>query len=128
MKRDDGSGTVIAFMLVAMVASALVALVSLGALYNGRTRASAAADAAALAAAVASYPPAGGGDPVAEAARYAALNDSILDSCACPVDSSFLQRTVTVVVRTSVAVPFFGQLEVRAAARGEFDPKAWLTG
>ncbi len=128
MNQDRGSGTVVVFMTAALLVASLVALSSLSALYGARLRASTAADAAALAAAVASYPPAGGGDPWGEAKTYAALNGVSVFSCSCQVDSSLAVRTVTVVVETSVNVPVFGKLDVRAGARGEFDPAAWLTG
>ncbi|MGF1616471.1 MAG: pilus assembly protein TadG-related protein [Acidimicrobiia bacterium] len=125
---DRGSATVVAALLVALVLVALVGLGSLTVLYGVRAEANNAADAAALAAAVATYPPAGAGDPRAEAARYAAANGAAVVSCDCPIDSGLGVRSATVIVEKEVTVPFFGTLEVRAAATGEFDPVAWLGG
>jgi secretion/DNA translocation related TadE-like protein len=125
---DRGSATVIAALLMAMVMAALVGLGSITVLYGVRAGANNAADAAALAAAVATYPPAGAGDPRAEAARYASANGAVLVSCDCGVDSSLDVRSATVIVAREVTVPIFGSLKVRAGATGEFDPVAWLGG
>jgi secretion/DNA translocation related TadE-like protein len=123
---DRGSATVVAVMLVGLVMAALVGLGSLTVLYGVRAEANNAADAAALAAAVATYPPAGAGDPRAEAARYAAANGAVVVSCDCPIDSRLDVRSAMVIVEKEVTVPFFGTLKVRAGATGEFDPVAWL--
>lgn len=123
---DRGSGTVVAATLIAMVLTAVVGLGSLTILYGVRSEANTAADAAALAAAVATYPPAGAGDPHAEAARYAGVNGAVVVSCDCAVDLSLEVRSATVVVEKKVTVPFFGTLGVRAGATGEFDPVLWL--
>lgn len=125
---DRGAATVVAALLVALVMAAVVGLGSLTVLYGVRAEANNAADAAALAAAVATYPPAGAGDPRAEAARYAGVNGAELVSCDCLVDSGLDVRSATVIVEKEVTVPFFGTLEVRAGATGEFDPVSWLGG
>jgi hypothetical protein len=52
----------------------------------------------------------------------------VVVTCTCTVDPSFASRTVTVIVEKEVSVPFFGTLRVKAGARGEFDPVAWLGG
>jgi hypothetical protein len=119
---------VVVALLVAISMAALVGLGSLAVLYGVRAEANNAADAAALAAAVATYPPAGAGDPLAEAARYAGVNGAVLVSCDCRVDASLAVRSATVLVEKKVTVPFFGTLGVRAGATGEFDPIAWLGG
>jgi len=125
---ESGSATVVAALLVALVMAALVGLGSLTVLYGVRAEVNNAADAAALAAAVATYPPAGAGDPRTEAARYAVANGAAVVSCDCPVDPGLDVRSATVIVQKKVTVPFFGTLEVRAGATGEFDPVAWLGG
>lgn len=125
---DRGSATIVVTLVAAMVLTATVGLGSLTVLYGVRSEANTAADAAALAAAVATYPPAGAGDPRAEAARYAGANGAVVVSCDCTVDPRLEVRSVTVIVEKAVTVPFFGTLGVRAGATGEFDPVAWLGG
>ena len=125
---ERGSATVVAALLVTIVMVALVGLGSLAVLYGVRAEANNAADAAALAAAVATYPPAGAGDPSAEAARYASVNGAAVVRCDCHVDWGIDVRLATVIVEKTVTVPFFGTLRVRAGATGEFDPIAWLGG
>lgn len=126
MNEDRGSATIVGLFLAAVFGVGMIALGSVASLYGARTHASTAADAAALAAAVATYPAAGGGDPVAEARHYALLNAAVLVGCECPVDATLETRTATVIVEMKVKVPFFGVVPVRAGARGEFDPLAWL--
>lgn len=125
---ERGSATVVVALVVALTLAALVALGSLTVLYGVRAEVNNAADAAALAAAVATYPPAGAGDPRAEAKRYAGANGAFVVSCDCPVDSGLDVRSATVIVERKVTVPFFGTLGVRAGATGEFDPISWLGG
>lgn len=125
---DRGSATVVVALIMAILLVAVVGLGSLTVLYGVRAEAHNAADAAALAAAVGTYPPAGAGDPFAEAARYAAANGALVVSCECAIDSSLGVRSATVIVEKEVTVPFFGTLGVRAGATGEFDPVAWLGG
>ena len=115
-----------ALFLVATAAIGMIGVGSLASLYAARNHASTAADAAALAAAVATYPPAGAESPMVEARRYARLNAATLHSCQCPVDSTMKVRVVTVIVELKANVPLFGVLPVRAGARAEFDPRAWL--
>jgi secretion/DNA translocation related TadE-like protein len=127
MNREErGSATLVVVFVLGLVLTAVIGLGSLAILYGARTEASIAADAAALAAAVATYPPAGAGTPQAEASRYATANGAVVVTCTCTVDPSFASRTVTVIVEKEVSVPFFGTLRVKAGARGEFDPVAWL--
>ncbi|HEY5889505.1 MAG TPA: pilus assembly protein TadG-related protein [Acidimicrobiia bacterium] len=126
MRRDRGSATVVALFLVATAAMGMIGVGSLTSLYAARNHASTAADAAALAAAVATYPPAGAESPLVEARRYARLNAATLQTCRCPVDSTLKVRVVTVIVELKTRVPCFGVLPVRAGARAEFDPQAWL--
>lgn len=126
MNRDRGAATVVALFLVATAAMGMIGVGAVASLYAARNHASTAADAAALAAAVATYPPAGADSPLVEARRYARLNAATLQSCRCPVDSSMKSRVVTVIVELKTKVPFFGVIPVRAGARAEFDPGAWL--
>lgn len=126
MTEDGGAASVVVLFLVATFAVATIGLGSLASLYNARTHANSAADAAALAAAVATFPPAGAGEPIAEARRYAGLNGAVLRKCDCLVDRSLRPRVVTVIVEMKVPVPFFGVIPVRAGARSEFDPFLWL--
>jgi secretion/DNA translocation related TadE-like protein len=126
MKSEKGSATIVGLFLVAAIGFGIIGVGSIAALYSARNHANTAADAAALAAAVATYPAAGAEDPLAEARRYARLNGAVVQSCRCPVDTSLRIRTVTVIVQLTVKVPFFGVLPIRAGARGEFDPGAWL--
>ncbi len=120
--------TVLVIGWVAVIAVIGVAATSIGSLLAAREQAYTAAEAAALASAVATYPPAGTGSPVAQAAEYARRNGARLAMCRCPVDISMLPRTVTVTTALAVEVPIFGQVTVRASARSEFDPGLWLGG
>lgn len=123
---ERGSAALVVLLSVGLVGASLAALGALAILYGARVEASAAADAAALAAAVATFPPASRADPVDEAARLAAANGARLVSCECTVDASLATRVALVIVARDVTVPFFDSLEVRAGARAEFDPVAWL--
>lgn len=127
MKHERGSMTLVMVAVGGIVATLAVATAGLGALYAARAQANTSADAAALAAAVATYPPAArGSGPLAAARQAARHNGARLVTCSCPVDGSVRPRTVTVVASVSVTVPFFGDLDVRGAARAEFDPRGWL--
>lgn len=123
---ERGSATLGVLLVTGLLGASLVALGSVTVLYGARVEAGNAADAAALAAAVASYPPVGAEAPIAEAERLAAANGARLVRCVCPVDPTLSTRVAEVLVETEVSVPFFGALGVRAAARAEFDPMAWL--
>lgn len=126
MTEDGGAASVVVLFLIATMAVATIGLGSVASLYNARSHANAAADAAALAAAVATYPPAGAGDPMDEARRFALLNGAIVKKCDCVVDPSLHSRVATVIVELKVPVPFFGVVPVQAGARSEFDPLLWL--
>lgn len=126
MKKDNGSATVIVFMVVVILSVGMIGLGSVASLYAARVGASNAADAAALAAAVATYPPAGAGDPREEARIFALRNGALVRECRCPIDATIRARIVTVIVETKIKVPFFGVMPVRAGARAEFDPLLWL--
>jgi hypothetical protein len=112
--------------VAALTGLGMIAVGSITALYGARIHASTAADAAALAAAVATYPPAGGGDPVQEARHFALINGAVLKECDCALDYSMDVRIVTVVVEMKVPVPLFGVIPISAGARAEFDPSLWL--
>lgn len=77
-----------------------------------RARAQTAADAAALAA-VAEAALSGSGDPRAEAARFARLNDAVLDRCLCGAGATAAQVQVSLGAAT-------------ARARAAFDPERVL--
>lgn len=126
MRSEAGGASVIAMALAAMVGFGMIAVGALAALYGARVHASTAADAAALAAAVATYPPAGAGDPLSEARRYALVNGAVLTECDCRADTSLAVRSVTVIVEMKVPVPIFGVVPIRAGASAEFDPVLWL--
>lgn len=112
-------------MLVLMLA---VALGAVGAGFAGYVQAAGAADAAALAAAPVTFRPFGAaGSPAQEAARFAAANGTRLVRCVCPVDRSWNERTVTVVVERPVTVPALGTFTVRATSLATFEPAALLT-
>lgn len=116
-------------MMMTVVAAVVVVGVgstSVGMILSERERASIASEAAALAAAVATYPPAGGGDPVSAARDIATVNGARLVSCQCPVDASLRPRVVEVATEVTVRVPLFGTLSVGRSARAEFDPGLWL--
>lgn len=91
----------------------------------GYVQAAGAADSAALAAAPVTFQSFGArGSPAHEASRFASANGTRLVSCDCLVDRSWNERTVTVVVARSVAVPALGNFEVRATSRATFEPAA----
>lgn len=122
-----GGASLMAGLVVAVVAVVGVATASLGLAFGAAEQARTAAEAGALAAAVATYPPAGGGrTPVAEAARYVAANGASLRRCQCRVDRTLQRRTVLVMAVVRVRLPLFGELGVPGAARAEFDPRSWL--
>jgi len=127
MTGDRGSLTPLVAMVAALVATLAVVTTSLAGAYSVRVQAVTAADAAALAAAVATYPSAGGGDPVSAARRIAAANGALLVACRCRVDPSPRPRVVTVVTEVAVNLPIFGRLRIRAGSRAEFDPLRWLS-
>ena len=112
--------------LVLLLAAALGAV---GAYLNARVQVSAAADAAALAAAPITFLPFGAeGTPTEEAARFARLNDTNLDSCVCPVDRSWEARTVRVQVSKVIPLWPVGHIRVTAVSRAEFVPVMLLGG
>jgi hypothetical protein len=111
---------------MAVVAVVSVAVAALGALYAARTQTQAAADAAALAAAVATYPPASDRSPESAAAMMADRNGAVLVGCRCSTETSLATRTVEIITASVVDLPVFGEVEVRASGRAEFDPLRWL--
>lgn len=123
---DRGSATVLVLFVVGLTVVLTAAVAQLGVLVAARSQAATAADAAALAAAVATYPSASSARPAGAAAQAASLNRARLDSCTCRLDSSLGARVVHVITVVPVDLPLFGRLDVRASARAEFDPRAWL--
>ncbi len=118
--------------VLAVVASVVflgTATASVAVLVAAKSRANAGADAAALAAAPLTFPSLGGErSPIAEASRLALANAARLVRCRCPVDPSWVARTVDVEVGVVVSVPLFGEIVVRSTASAEFDPVAWRFG
>ncbi|MDK1019209.1 MAG: hypothetical protein QGD89_07400 [Actinomycetota bacterium] len=118
---------VLGFSIMVVVLMLAIALGAVGAGFAGYVQAAGAADAAALAAAPVTFRPFGArGSPTQEAARFASANGTRLVRCVCRVDRSWNQRTVTVVVERSVAIPALGRFTVRATSRATFDPSALL--
>ncbi len=119
MTRESGNAsvTLVAAAVVAMLTA--LALADFGIFLVARARVQAAADAAALAAA-SELVPGLGGNPSAEAARFAYLNDAALVTCECPVGA----REAEVLVALPVDLPILGRLgvdAVRARARAAVD-------
>ena len=117
-------------MLVGVAAFVLLLAVALGAVgtyLNARVQVSAAADAAALAAAPITFLPFGAeGTPTDEAARFALLNGTDLDSCRCPINRSWDARTVRVQVSKIITLWPVGRIRVTAVSRAEFVPTLLL--
>ena len=100
-----------------------LALALVGAGLVAHARAAAAADAAALAAAPVTFRPFGAaGGPRAEAQRFAARNGARLVACSCPVNRSWDERTVEVVVARRLVLPVVGPVTVHATSRATFEP------
>lgn len=116
---DRGSASI--SMMVLAVSMVMIAggLAGVGRLIAAHVQATAAADAAALAAAPITFL---GGDPRAEAGRYASKNGFHLVRCRCPHDPGFQLRVVTVVVAKEVDLGLLGRHRVGARAAAEFDP------
>jgi len=102
-------------------------LAALATVMGARLQVAAAADAAALAAAPVTFLPFGAdGGPIDEATRFAAMNGAALVHCACPIDRSFTERTVTVAVARRVGLPLVGVVTVGATGRAHFAPARLL--
>jgi hypothetical protein len=113
----------IGVLVVVLVLS--LGLGAVGAGIAGYVDAAGAADAAALAAAPVTFRPFGAkGSPTREASLFASANGTRLVRCECRVDRTWNERTVTVVVARSVAVPGLGRFQVRATSRATFEPAA----
>ena len=120
----------ISVVLLAVAVLALLFALALGdaaRFMAARLEAITAADAAALAAAPVTFRPFGAaGTPEEEAARFAAANGAVLLSCSCPLDRSWEERSVVVVVGRRVSLLLFGDRPVTATGRAEFVPAALL--
>ena len=124
---EHGSAAVTMLGVAGLVLVLTLAVADVGIYLAARLQAAGAADAAALAAAPVTFAAfGGGGSPMAEAARYAAVNGTRLVSCSCPIDRSFDARTVSVVVAKEVSIPVVGAVTVTARSRAEFAPAALL--
>jgi hypothetical protein len=122
VSRERGSAALLLIAVACVVLVLTIGVADAGIALAGRLRA-AAADAAALAAAPVTFRPFGAsGSPTDEARRLAVANGSALVSCRCPIDRTWLPRTVEVVVERRVALLGIGSIGVRAASRAEFAP------
>lgn len=118
--NERGSAGVVAVALGSVVLVVGLIVVGGAAMVSGRAHAQAAADAAALAAVAASFEK--GGQPAAEARRFADLNGAELVSCSCPHDPAPRRRRAAVRVLVRVGLPLGGEVPVSAAAAAELDP------
>ena len=127
--NDRGAAGVLLVAVAALVLLLAAGLGAVGAFLNTRVQVSAAADSAALAAAPVTFMPFGAtGTPTDEAARFAHLNGTDLDSCICPLDPSWEPRTVRVEVSRVISIWPVGRIRVRAVSRAEFVPALLLGG
>ncbi len=125
---DRGSVSVVMLGLIGLLMVLGLMLGMAGHYLSVQSRVQAAADAAALAAAPVTFHPFGSaGNPVAEAARYAAANGGRLVRCVCSIDRSWNARIVEVEVGHVVNLIGLGRREVRARAAAEFAPIKLLT-
>lgn len=127
MKSEAGSSSVLVSGIAGLIATVSVATTGLGLALAAKAQAETAADSAALAAAVATYPPASGSQsPLSIARQAAGANGARVVACVCEVDGSIRARVVTVAVAMDIEVPVFGDLDVIAKSRAEFDPGLWV--
>jgi hypothetical protein len=126
LSGENGS-ILLGFSLVVVTLLLAVGLGGVGAGVAGYVQAAGAADAAALAAAPVTFRPFGAaGSPAQEAARFASANGTRLVRCTCPVDRSWVKRTVVVEVKRSVTIVGLGRFDVSATSRATFEPTALL--
>lgn len=118
--KERGSAAVAAVTLGSFALAVGIGVVVAAGLVGARFRAETAADAAALAAVAAGFEP--GGDPVAEAARFASLNGASLSACTCPVDLRPRRRVAAVEAVVAVDVPLVGEVAVSAVGLAELLP------
>lgn len=120
----ERGSAVMALLGVALLVALLAALlVDVGRVLAARSQVAAAADAAALAAAPVTFRPFGAsGTPAQEAARFAAANGARLVRCQCPVDTTWNDREVEVVVEATAALSLLGAVTLQASSRAEFIP------
>jgi secretion/DNA translocation related TadE-like protein len=116
---ERGSASLLGAAVIAVTLLLGLAGASAAGLVGARLEVQAAADAAALAAAPLTYT---GGDPAAEAARFAAANGARLVSCECRRDPRPVARVVTVVVEAGVHGGLLGRVTLRAEAQAEYVP------
>jgi secretion/DNA translocation related TadE-like protein len=121
--NERGSASLLIVGVAGLVLVLAVLVVDVGVFLAARLQAEAAADAAALAAAPVTFRPFGAaGTPAQEAARFASANGTRLVVCRCPLDPTWNERGVEVVVERWVHLVLLGDHLVRAASRAEFDP------
>ena len=125
---ERGSVSVVMLGLIGLLVVLGLMLGTAGHYLSVQGRVQAAADAAALAAAPVTFHPFGSaGNPVAEAARFAAANGGRLLRCVCSIDRSWNARIVEVEVSQEVNLIGLGRREIRARAAAEFVPVKLLT-
>ena len=128
MNDDGGSVSIVAAVLVGLLAVLVAGLGGLGQVMAARQTAQVAADAAALAAAPVTFRSFGAsGSPSDEARRFAEANGARLVQCSgCEVDRSWDRRVVEIEVAISVDLLLLGSTTVHAVAAAEFVPAQLL--
>ena len=129
VRSDESGSALVGIALAGLVVALALGVGLVGGGVAAYAQASNAADAAALAAAPVTFSPFGAQHgPVAEAARFAAMNGATLIRCVCPIDESWNARTVEVVVARVISLPVLGSVRISATSRATFEPAALLGG
>jgi len=124
---DERGSVGLGLAAVGMAVLLVAAVGSVGSGVTAYAKAAAGADAAALAAAPVTFRPFGAtGSPRSEAAGFAAANGSRLVRCRCPVNRSWVSRSVEVTVVRTLSILGIGEVTVRASSRATFDPSKLL--
>lgn len=118
MSNDEGSASVLLAGTVFVILVLGIVVGGAGQVVAARFQASTAADAAALAAAPATFL----GDPYREAARLAKANGARLLWCRCPLNRTWVPRTVETLVEIDVDVLGLGARTIRARGSAEYLP------
>lgn len=117
---ERGSASILAVAVSTLVLLLGLSVVTAGGLVSAAFGVRTAAEAAALAAVSPVVT-----DPIAAARKVAALNNASLVMCRCPRPGSPPPWIAHVRVEKVLAVPFFGDLILPAAASAEFVPDGW---
>ncbi len=125
MRSERGAASLIVAALITVTLLLTLLVSDVAALVQARAPLMTAADAAALAAAPVTFAPFGtDGTPTTEAAVFAEANGAVLVECDCPVDRSWDNREITVIVAVSVDLALLGHRKIEARAAAEFRPVA----